>query len=168
MYRYRRKWLCCNWGNDSDGVNDYEDQCQGTLWAYKSMILVVLTLTRRRHANVDNCPDSPAKWTIDEQGCAVVQTLFHGVQPHLSLDLCKLFRTFLCRHLMGRFIFSKNGLGTTSTISSSNIPIRMETQILQLGAESWNIHSLIAEECASLYGSFDATYHNDVIERKMR
>ena len=117
------------------------------------------------YANVDDCRDSPAKWTIDEQGCAVVQTPVPWAASSLTGPM-QIVRTFLCRHLMGRFIFSKNGLGTTSTISSSNIPIRMETQILQLGAESWNIHSLIAKNVHLFYGSFGATYHNDVIEKK--
>ena len=59
---------------DSDGVNDFLDECEGT-----PMGLLVNTQgcadldNDGIFANIDNCTNTPPKWTVDEEGCTVNQ-----------------------------------------------------------------------------------------------
>ena len=153
---------------DSDGVNDYDDQCQGTPLGLQVNNFGCADLDADGvYANVDNCPDSPTKWTIDEQGCAVVQTPVPWSTASSLTGPMQIVPHFSVPTLDGTFYFQQEWTGYdiyfflfkyTNSNGNSNSATWGQNPGTFIRSLPKNVHLF--------YGSFDATYHNDVIERK--
>ena len=153
---------------DADGVNDLFDQCPGTPTG-----LVVNTMGCADldddgvFANVDICPDSPEKWTIDSQGCAVVQSPVSWTSGSTLTGPMQIVPHFSVPTLDGTFLFQQEWTGydiyyflfkyTDSSGNSNSATWGQSPGPFIRGLPS-NVHLF--------FGSFDSTYHSDVVNRK--
>ncbi|MDP6362217.1 MAG: peptide-N-glycosidase F-related protein [Candidatus Poseidoniaceae archaeon] len=154
--------------SDSDGVNDAEDVCEGTPEGLVVNEVGCADIDGDGvSANNDVCPNSPDRWTIDATGCAVVQlpvpwqsasSLNGPLQtvPHFSLPT-----------LDGTFYFQQQWTGYdiyfflfkyTDSSGNSNSGTWGQSPGPFIRALPDNVHLF--------FGSFDTTYHNDVINQK--
>ena len=153
---------------DGDGVNDFDDQCEGTPSGLDVNDFGCADLDNDGvFANVDNCPDSPSKWTIDAQGCAVVQNPVTWSSATTLTGPMQIVPHFSVPTLDGAFYFQQEWTGYdiyyflfkyTNSDGNSNIGIWGQNPGTFLRSLPNNVHVF--------YGSFDSTYHNDIVERK--
>lgn len=154
--------------SDVDGVNDLIDQCEGTPTGLQVNTAGCADLDGDGvFANVDICADSPTHWTIDSDGCAIVQKPVQwttGASVNGPMDVVP---TFTVPTLDGTFTFQNKWTGTdvylfmfkyTDSSGNSN----SGTWATNPGTFIRNL----PENTHLFYGSFDSTYHSDVLSRK--
>ena len=154
--------------SDTDGVNDFIDQCEGTPTGLQVNTAGCADLDGDGvFANVDICADSPTHWTIDSDGCAIVQKPVQwtaGASVNGPMDVVP---TFTVPTLDGTFTFQNKWTGTdvylfmfkyTDSSGNSN----SGTWATNPGTFIRNL----PENTHLFYGSFDSTYHSDVLSRK--
>ena len=153
---------------DADGVNDLSDQCEGTPAGLQVNAAGCADLDGDGvFANVDICANSPTRWTIDEDGCAIVQKPVQWTSGTTVNGPMDIVPTFTVPTLDGTFTFQNKWTGTdvylfmfkyTDTNGNSNS-----------GTWSTNPGTFIRnlpDNTHLFYGSFDSSYHNDVLSRK--
>ena len=154
--------------SDNDGVNDYIDQCEGTPSGLQVNAVGCADLDGDGvFANVDICPSSPTRWTIDQDGCAIVQKPVQwtaGTSVNGPMDVVP---TFTVPTLDGTFTFQNKWTGTDVYLfmfkyTDSNGNSNSGTWATNPGTFIRNL----PENTHLFYGSFDSSYHNDVISRK--
>tara|TARA_B110000444_G_scaffold125664_1_gene118072 strand:+ start:19761 stop:22808 length:3048 start_codon:yes stop_codon:yes gene_type:complete len=153
---------------DSDGIMDSDDSCPGTPIGNSVNEVGCADLDGDGvFSNVDNCSDTKEKWTPDNAGCAVYQlpvswketghgngrmdTVAHFSLP--TLDGTWSFRNEWNGNDVYIFLFKY----TDSSGSGNN------------GDWSSNPGSMIRQlpdNAHLFYGSFDNSYHNDVLGRQ--
>ncbi|MFL2949722.1 MAG: peptide-N-glycosidase F-related protein [Candidatus Poseidoniaceae archaeon] len=153
---------------DLDGINDAVDLCPGTPNGLVVNEVGCADLDADGvSANIDQCPDSPDRWTIDSVGCAVVQapvawtsaSSLNGpmqVVPHFSvptLDGTFYFQQQWTGHDIYYFLFKY-----TDSSGNSNAATWGQSPGPFIRSLPDNVHLF--------FGSFDTTYHSDVLNRK--
>ncbi len=153
---------------DADGVNDFLDQCPGT-----PAELVVNTLGCADldddgvFANVDICPNSPERWSIDSQGCAIVQSPVAWASGSTLTGPMQIVPHFAVPTLDGTFYFQQEWTGYdiyyflfkyTDSSGNSNSATWGQSPGPFIRGLPENVHLF--------FGSFDSTYHTDVVNRK--
>ena len=154
--------------SDGDGVMDSDDACPGTPLGNSVNNIGCADLDGDGvFSNVDNCPETKQKWTPDSSGCAVYQLPVawkesgHGdgrmdTVAHFSvatLDGTWSFRNEWNGKDVYIFLFKyTDSSGNGNNADWSKNPGSMIRQLPD------NAHLF--------YGSFDSTFHNDVLSRK--
>ena len=118
-------------------------------------------------ANIDLCPDSPTRWTIDADGCAVVQEPVEWTSASSLNGPMETVPHFSVPTLDGTFYFQQEWTGYdvyyflfkyTDASGNSNSGTWGQSPGPFIRGLPDNVHLF--------FGSFDTTYHTDVINRK--
>ena len=154
--------------SDNDGINDLYDQCQGTPTGLVVNSVGCADLDDDGvYENVDLCPMTTKKWTVDELGCTVLQL---PVQWQVSSTLSgpmEVVPDFTVPTLGATFYFDEMWTGNdvylflfkyTSSTGSSNTNI--------WGQNPGTLIRNLPENTHLFYGSFDNSYHSDVINQR--
>ena len=153
---------------DSDGVNDFVDQCPGTPAGIVVNTVGCADLDDDGvFANVDICPDSPERWTIDSQGCAIVQSPVSWKTGSALTGPMQTVPHFSIPTLDGTFYFQQEWTGFdiyyflfkyTDSSGNSNSATWGQNPGTFIRGLPDNVHLF--------FGSFDSTYHSDIVNRK--
>ena len=153
---------------DSDGVNDFEDQCPGTPLGLVVNAMGCADLDDDGvFANVDICPNSPERWTIDSEGCAIVQTPISWNSGSTLTGPMQIVPHFSVPTLDGTFYFQQEWTGYdvyfflfkyTDSGGNSNSATWGQSPGPFIRGLPDNVHLF--------FGSFDSTYHTDIVNRK--
>ena len=153
---------------DSDGVNDFIDQCPGTPAELIVNIVGCADLDDDGvYANVDICPESPERWTIDPQGCAIVQSPVSWTSGSTLTGPMQIVPQFSVPTLDGTFYFQQEWTGqdiyyflfkSTDSSGNSNSATWGQNPGPFIRGLPANVHLF--------FGSFDSTYHTDIVNRK--
>ena len=153
---------------DGDGVNDHLDECEGTPIGLLVNNQGCADLDNDGiFANIDNCSNTPAKWTVDEQGCTVNQLPIQWTTASTLTGPMQVVPDFTLPTLGSSFHFDLewNGYDVylflfkyTSSTGSSNANIWNQNPGTLIRNLPTNTHLF--------YGSFDASYHSDVINMR--
>ena len=154
--------------SDSDGISDYFDQCPGT--PSQNVVNSVGCADIDGDgvfSNVDNCSNTQPKWTPNSEGCAVNQLPVPWKETGHGDNRMDTVAHFSVPTLDGTWSFRNNWNGqdvyiflfkyTDSSGSSNNADWSKNPgpMIRQL-----------PDNAHLFYGSFDNSYHNDVLGRK--
>lgn len=153
---------------DIDGVNDLDDQCPGTPAQLPVNAVGCADIDADGvFANVDLCPNSPERWTIDSNGCAVIQSAIPWTSSSALDAPMQSVPDFSIPTLEGTFYFQQEWTGYdiyfflfkyTDSSGNSNSATWGQSPGQFLRAMPDNVHVF--------YGSFDSSYHTDVVSRK--
>jgi hypothetical protein len=156
--------------SDGDGVNDSEDLCEGT-----PLSLVVNAVGCADNdgdgvfSNVDSCPTSPTRWTVDEQGCMVVEKPVEWKTSGYGTGRYGTVANFNIATLSGSWSFQGSWTGMDMhlflfkyTDSSGN------TNSGQWSSNPAAMIRKLPTNTHLFYGSYDNSYHQDVIDQKAR
>ena len=154
--------------SDNDGVNDLLDQCEGTPQGLQVNGVGCADIDGDGvFANVDACADSPDRWSVDANGCAVVQLPVGWTSASSLNGPMQVVPQFSFPTLNGTFNFQNRWTGHdvyffmfkyTDSSGNSNA-----------GTWGQNPGKFIRNLPANthlFYGSFDNSYHNDVIQQR--
>ena len=156
--------------SDNDGINDLQDQCEGT-----PVGLIVNDVGCSDDdgdgifSNVDSCLNSPTRWTVDEQGCMVVEKPVEWKNSGYSTGRYGIVSNFNFATLDGSWSFQGSWTGMEMhlflykyTDSSGN------TNFAQWSANPAAMIRKLPTNTQLFYGSYDTSYHQDVIDQKER
>ncbi len=153
---------------DNDGINDATDQCEGTPEGLAVNALGCADIDNDGvFANVDICPDSPERWTIDSQGCAVLQLPVPWTSGSSVTGPMQVVPQFSVPTLDGTFYFQQEWTGHdvyyflfkyTDSSGNSNAGTWGQSPGPFIRGLPDNVHLF--------FGSFDSTYHTDIVNRK--
>jgi hypothetical protein len=155
--------------SDNDGILDDEDQCQGTPEGVAVSSVGCADLDGDGvFSNIDQCPDTPTKWTVNQLGCTVNQLPVSWNSGPYGSGRMDIVSTFSFPTLAGTtwnfqnewtgndtylFLFKyTDGSGNTNSGTWAYNPATI------IRALPDNVHLF--------YGSFDSSYHSDVVNRK--
>ena len=154
--------------SDGDNVNDLVDECEGTPNGLQVNAVGCADLDGDGvFANVDICANSPSRWSIDVDGCAIVQKPVQWTSGTTVTGPMDVVPTFTVPTLDGTFTFQNKWTGSdvylfmfkyTDSSGNSNS-----------GTWSTNPGTFIRnlpDNTHLFYGSFDSSYHNDILSRK--
>ncbi|MEC7260873.1 MAG: peptide-N-glycosidase F-related protein [Candidatus Thermoplasmatota archaeon] len=153
---------------DGDGVNDLIDACEGTPSGLTVNSVGCADLDGDGvFANVDICADSPARWTIDVDGCAIVQKPVQwtaGTSVNGPMDIVP---TFTVPTLDGTFTFQNKWTGNDVYL----FMFKYTDGSGNSNSATWSTNPgtfirNLPDNTHLFYGSFDSSYHNDVLSRK--
>lgn len=153
---------------DMDGINDAEDQCPG------SPLSVVVNGVGCADidgdgvfANVDICPDSPTRWSINTVGCAIIQEPVQWQSASTLTGPMERVPQFTVPTLNGSYHFQNDWTGEDVhlfmfkyTDSSGN------SNSATWGQNPGKFIRNLPLNTQLFYGSFDSTYHNDIISQR--
>ena len=153
---------------DGDGINDLEDQCEGTPQGLTVNTVGCADIDGDGvFANVDDCANSPERWTVDEKGCAVVQQPVDWTDATSLTGPMQTVPQFSFPTLNGSFNFRDRWTGHDVyffmfkyTDSSGN------NNAATWGQNPGKFIRNLPENTQLFYGSFDNSYHNDVIQQR--
>ena len=153
---------------DNDGVNDLDDRCEGTPNGLSVNALGCADLDGDGvFANVDLCANSPDRWTVDGQGCAVVQRPVVWTDAASLNGPMQVVPQFSFPTLNGSFNFKDRWTGHDVyffmfkyTDSSGN------NNGATWGQNPGKFIRNLPENTHLFYGSFDNSYHNDVVQQR--
>ena len=153
---------------DEDGINDAMDQCPGTPLGNTVNAVGCADLDEDGvYSNVDQCPNSPERWSVDSLGCAVIQNPISFTSSSSLTGPMQIVPQFSVATLDGTYNFQNEWTGTdvyffmfkyTDSSGNSNS-----------GTWAQNPGTFIRrlpENTQLFFGSFDSSYHSDVINRK--
>ena len=153
---------------DQDGVNDEVDQCEGTPSGLNVNSVGCADLDGDGvFANVDLCPQSPDRWTVDTLGCAVIQNPVNWTSASALNGPMQTVPNFSFPTLSGTYNFQSEWSGQdvymfmfkyTDSSGSSNSAT--------WGQNPGKFIRNLPENMHLFYGSFDNSYHNDVIQQR--
>ncbi|HIF46279.1 MAG TPA: hypothetical protein EYQ73_05735 [Candidatus Poseidoniales archaeon] len=155
--------------SDSDGITDDIDACPGTPSGNAVNEFGCADLDGDGiFSNVDNCPDSMAKWTVNQFGCAVYQQSQPWKTSGYGSGRMDIVKHFSLPTLdSGTWSFQNQWTGDdtylflfkyTDTSGNSNNG--------DWGANPTKLVKSLPENAHIFFGSFDSTFHNDVLGRK--
>jgi len=154
--------------SDEDGINDLLDQCEGTPQGLVVNDLGCADLDSDGvFANVDQCPSTSGKWTVDSLGCTVVQLPVPWTVSNSLSGPMQIVPDFTVPTLGATFYFDEVWTGKdvylfmfkyTSSSGTSNSNIWAQNPGTLIRSLPDNTHLF--------YGSFDTSYHNDVMDRR--
>ena len=154
--------------SDADGVNDFVDQCEGTPTGLDVNDVGCADIDGDGvFANVDQCPQSPGRWTVDAVGCAVVQNPIAWTSASSLDGPMQVVPQFTFPTLNGTFNFNNRWTGHdvyffmfkyTDANGNSNAATWGQNPGKFIRNLPLNTHLF--------YGSFDNSYHNDVIQQR--
>ena len=154
--------------SDADGVNDFVDQCEGTPTGLDVNDVGCADIDGDGvFANVDQCPQSPQRWTVDTVGCAVVQNPIAWTSASSLDGPMQVVPQFTFPTLNGTFNFNNRWTGHdvyffmfkyTDANGNSNAATWGQNPGKFIRNLPLNTHLF--------YGSFDNSYHNDVIQQR--
>ena len=154
--------------SDADGVNDFVDQCEGTPTGLDVNDVGCADIDGDGvFANVDQCPQSPQRWTVDAVGCAVVQNPIAWTSASSLDGPMQVVPQFTFPTLNGTFNFNNRWTGHdvyffmfkyTDANGNSNAATWGQNPGKFIRNLPLNTHLF--------YGSFDNSYHNDVIQQR--
>ena len=154
--------------SDADGVNDFVDQCEGTPTGLDVNDVGCADIDGDGvFANVDQCPQSPDRWTVDAVGCAVVQNPIAWTSASSLDGPMQVVPQFTFPTLNGTFNFNNRWTGHdvyffmfkyTDANGNSNAATWGQNPGKFIRNLPLNTHLF--------YGSFDNSYHNDVIQQR--
>ncbi len=153
---------------DEDGVNDLDDQCEGTPTGFIVNALGCADLDEDGvFANVDLCPQSPERWSVNAVGCAVIQEPVVWTESTTLNGPMQTVPQFSFPTLNGTYNFKDRWSGHEVyffmfkyTDSSGN------TNSGTWGQNPGKFIRNLPDNTQLFYGSFDNTYHNDVISQR--
>ena len=153
---------------DQDGINDFLDACQGTPTGLIVNDVGCADLDEDGvFANIDQCPDSPERWTPNSVGCAVIQESVMWTNGSNLNGPMQIVRTFSVPTLNGTYNFKNRWSGDdvyfflfkyTDSSGSSNTAT--------WGQNAGRFVRNLPDNTQLFYGSFDNSYHDDVIQRR--
>ena len=154
--------------SDDDGVNDLLDQCQGTPLGLVVNEIGCADLDGDGvFANVDQCPSTSGKWTVDNIGCTVVQLPIPWTVSNSLNGPMQIVPDFTVPTLGATFYFDEVWTGNdvylflfkyTSSSGTSNSNV--------WGQNPGTLIRNLPDNTHLFYGSFDTSYHSDVIDRR--
>ena len=154
--------------SDDDGVNDLLDQCQGTPQGIIVNEFGCADLDGDGvFSNVDQCPSTSGKWTVDNLGCTVVQLPIPWTVANSLNGPMQIVPDFTVPTLGATFYFDEVWTGNdiylflfkyTSSSGTSNSNV--------WGQNPGTLIRNLPENTHLFYGSFDTSYHSDVIDRR--
>ena len=154
--------------SDNDGVNDLLDQCEGTPQGLQVNGVGCADIDGDGvFANVDACADSPDRWSVDANGCAVVQLPVGWTSASSLNGPMQAVPQFSFPTLNGTFNFQNRWTGHdvyfflfkyTDSSGNSNAGTWGQNPGKFIRNLPLNTHLF--------YGSFDNSYHNDVIQQR--
>jgi len=153
---------------DGDGVNDFIDQCEGTPQGLEVNAAGCADLDGDGvFANVDICPQSPQRWSVDQQGCAVVQRPVPWTSASSLNGPMQIVPQFSVPTLNGTYNFQNRWTGEDVyfflfkyTDSSGN------GNSGTWGQNPGRFIRNLPENTQLFYGSFDNSYHSDIIGQR--
>ena len=153
---------------DLDGVNDLQDHCEGTPTGLAVNDVGCADIDGDGvFANVDQCANSPPRWSVDAVGCAVVQKsgqLDVGEQPPMDdagrppIQLSDVERDLQFQQPLDR-----------ARCLLFHVQVHRQQRRQQrshMGTEPREVHRNLPANTHLFYGSFDNSYHNDVIQQR--
>ncbi|MBT59940.1 MAG: hypothetical protein CMA63_00115 [Euryarchaeota archaeon] len=153
---------------DLDGVNDAHDQCEGTPSGLTVNDVGCADLDNDGvYANVDQCPNSPERWTIEIDGCAVIQQPVAWKSSSPLTGPMQIVPQFSTPTLNGTYYFQQRWTGYdvyffmfkyTDADGNGNSATWGQNPGPFIRSLPDNVHLF--------YGSFDTTYHADILNRK--
>ena len=154
--------------SDNDGVNDLLDQCEGTPQGLQVNGVGCADIDGDGvFANVDACADSPDRWSVDASGCAVVQLPVGWTSASSLNGPMQVVPQFSFPTLNGTFNFQNRWTGHEVyffmfkyTDSSGN------SNAGTWGQNPGKFIRNLPENTHLFYGSFDSSYHNDIIQQR--
>ena len=154
--------------SDDDGVNDLLDQCQGTPQGIIVNEFGCADLDGDGvFSNVDQCPSTSGKWTVDNLGCTVVQLPIPWTVANSLNGPMQIVPDFTVPTLGATFYFDEVWTGNdiylflfkyTSSSGTSNSNV--------WGQNPGTFIRNLPDNTHLFYGSFDTSYHSDVIDRR--
>ena len=154
--------------SDDDGVNDLLDQCQGTPQGIIVNEFGCADLDGDGvFSNVDQCPSTSGKWTVDNLGCTVVQLPIPWTVANSLNGPMQIVPDFTVPTLGATFYFDEVWTGNdiylflfkyTSSSGTSNSNV--------WGQNPGTLIRNLPDNTHLFYGSFDTSYHSDVIDRR--
>jgi len=154
--------------SDGDGVNDELDQCQGTPSGIEVNSDGCVDIDGDGvFENSDLCANTPARWTIDEDGCAVVQLPIAWTSSGHGSNRFDKVAEFTVPTLNGTWSFRDTWVGKDVYLflfkyTDGNGNSNSATWAQNPG----NLIRKLPRNTQLFYGSFDASYHNDVVGMK--
>ena len=154
--------------SDDDGVSDLLDQCEGTPQGIVVNEVGCADLDGDGiFANVDQCPSTSGKWTVDNSGCTVVQLPIPWTDASTLNGPMQIVPDFTVPTLGATFYFDEVWTGNdvylflfkyTSSSGTSNSNV--------WGQNPGTLIRNLPDNTHLFYGSFDTSYHSDVIDRR--
>ena len=154
--------------SDDDGVSDLLDQCEGTPQGIVVNEVGCADLDGDGiFANVDQCPSTFGKWTVDYSGCTVVQLPIPWTDASTLNGPMQIVPDFTVPTLGATFYFDEVWTGNdvylflfkyTSSSGTSNSNV--------WGQNPGTLIRNLPDNTHLFYGSFDTSYHSDVIDRR--
>ena len=154
--------------SDDDGVSDLLDQCEGTPQGIIVNEVGCADLDGDGiFANVDQCPSTSGKWTVDNSGCTVVQLPISWTDANSLNGPMQIVPDFTVPTLGATFYFDEVWTGNdvylflfkyTSSSGTSNSNV--------WGQNPGTLIRNLPDNTHLFYGSFDTSYHSDVIDRR--
>ncbi|MDP6869786.1 MAG: peptide-N-glycosidase F-related protein [Candidatus Poseidoniaceae archaeon] len=154
--------------SDNDGVVDAWDECQGTPMGIAVNNVGCADLDGDGvFSNVDNCSNTMQQWTPDIQGCAVYQNPIPWKQNGHGSGRMDTVSAFSVPTLDGSWSFQTEWTGheiylflfkyTDSSGNGNNA---------EWSSNPGSMIRKLPDNAHLFYGSFDSTFHNDVIGRE--
>ena len=152
---------------DGDGVTDNLDLCEATDPAHAVDAKGCEDRDQDGvHRNDDECPNSPQRWTIDSSGCSVLQTPVPWTSASTLSGPMQAVPDFTVATLNGSFSFSDVWDGRSTFLF---LIMKTTSQGSTSSTFTMNPGTLIRslpDDVHLVYGSVDASYHQQVIDRK--
>ena len=153
---------------DGDGINDLLDQCEGTPTGLIVNAVGCADIDGDGvFANVDACASSPARWSVDADGCAVVQLPVAWTDASSLNGPMQVVPQFSFPTLNGTYNFKNRWTGDDVyffmfkyTDSNGN------NNGATWGQNPGKFIRNLPANTHLFYGSFDNSYHNDVIQQR--
>jgi hypothetical protein len=153
---------------DEDGVNDLDDQCEGTPEGLTVNLLGCADLDSDGvFANIDQCPYTTGKWTVNQLGCTVIQLPVQWTDATILTGPMQTVPDFTIPTLGSTYYFDEAWTGQdvylflfkyTSSTGSSNSEV--------WGQNPGSLIRNLPDNVHLFYGSFDSGYYSDITERR--
>ena len=156
--------------SDGDGIVDSHDVCRDTPIEHISQVNndgCADIDSDGVYSNVDACPDSPIRWTIDSNGCAIIQNdVAWNTGPYQANAFGRV-GDFTFSTTTGSYSLQSSWTGTNTHLfifnykSSSYMSSLWNQDVGQLLSNS-------PENVIITFGSFDSDYANDISSMENR
>jgi hypothetical protein len=150
------------WDGDGDGVMDDTDQCAGTPSGLEVNEVGCADLDDDGvFANVDQCPNSEARWTSNADGCTVLQVPVAWDSGPYSTERFGKVGDFTVQTKSGNWKMSRDWDGKSTYLFVFN----QDSSSYMSSLWSQNVGRLIGtmpENGHIFFGSFDSDYRNDI------